>query len=257
MDFLLECIGFPPSVTEDEIVALARERGEPTPWRGSADDHRMLPLGGGLQVRADRDTARGYWTLAPFYDVPHRLRLSVETVVRPPESPHDALLTGWAAPPPPWSEETEPGAYRLSAWISDARRLGRRVEAGRVLAVSVAGFALTVDRITPPERLPGEREPEAPTTADIRPIGGAGSPGGCCDVSLRVQMVRRIANEVTGEPVEMVVCAAPERPLVLFLSRWQLERDGLPAPRAGSWVEGTFLISGRLSGGLQPARPRP
>ena len=62
---------------------------------------------------------------------------------------------------------------------------------------------------------------------------------------------------MTGEAVEMVVCAAPERPLVLFLSRWQLERDGLPAPRAGWRIEGTFLISGRLSGGLQPARPRP
>jgi hypothetical protein len=217
----------------------------------------MLRLGGGLQVRADRDPMHGYWTLAPFYDVPHRLRLAVETVVRPPDSPHDALLTGWAAPPPPWSEETGPGAYRLSAWISDAKRLGRRVQAGKVRAVSVAGFALSVDRILPPEPGPAPSDLEDATGASIHPIGGAGSPGGCCDVSLRVQVVRRIRNEVTGEAVEMVVCAAPERPLVLFLSRWQLERDGLPAPRAGWRIEGTFLISGRLSGGLQPARPRP
>ncbi len=217
----------------------------------------MLSLGGGLQVRADKDPERGFWTLTPFYDVPHRLRLSIQTVVRPADSPYDALLTGWAAPPPPWSDERRRGAYRLSTWISDARRLGRRVQVGQVLAVSIAGFALSVDRILPPRTRPEGHAFEATAGARIRPIGGDGAPGGCCDVSLRVRAVRRILNEVTGEPVEMVICAAPERPLVLFLSRWQLERDGLPMPRAGCRIEGTFLMNGRLSGGLQAAQKTP
>jgi len=257
MDFLLECIGFPPSVAAEEIVALAQERGEPAPWRGRATEHLLLRLGSGLQVRADRDPEHGYWSLTPFYEVPHRLRLSVQTVIRPQDSPYDALLSGWAAPPPPWSTESRQGAYRLSTWISDARRLGRRVQVGQILAVSVAGFALSVDRVLPPETRPEGHGFEDTAGASVRPIGEEGAPGGCCDVSLRVQTVRRILNEVTGEEVEMVVCAAPERPLVLFLSRWQLERDGLPAPRAGWRVEGTFLMSGRLSGGLRSTRTDP
>lgn len=255
MDFLLECIGFPASVDERDLVRLAAEQGEPAPWRGPPADHRLLRLGGGLQVRADRDPDGGHWSLTPFYEVPHRLRLSIETVVRPPDSPFDALLTGWAAPPTPFEERGDGGAYRLAAWISDARRLGRRVQAGQVVAVSVAGFALAVDDVLPPGAGPASDLPQE--AAVVRPLGGPAAPGGCCDVSLRVRAVRRILNEVTGETVEMVVCAAPERPLVLFLPQAQLEQDGLPPPRPGWRVEGTFLFSGRLSGGLPRPRATP
>lgn len=257
MDFLLECIGFPPSIDERGLVDLARTRGEPAPWRGAPDDHRLLRLGGGLQVRVDLDGETGAWTLTPFFDVPHRLRLSIESIVRPPESPFDALLSGWAAPPPPWAPDQRDGTYPLSTWITDARRLGRRVQVGQVVAVSVAGFALAIDDIVPPDRRPTRPGLEATAGASVRPLGGLDAPGGCCDVSLRVRSVRRIRNEVTGETVEMAVCAAPERPLTLFLSPWQLRRDGLPPPRPGWRIEGTFLFSGRLSGGVPRARPTP
>jgi hypothetical protein len=36
----------------------------------------------------------------------------------------------------------------------------------------------------------------------------------------------------------------------LFVSRWQLEADKLPAPRPGLRIEGSFLFTGRLAGGL-------
>ena len=65
------------------------------------------------------------------------------------DSPFDALLDGWACPHVVGSGEQHrrgvldgpPGAYRLATWLSDARRLPREVQPGRVLAVSVAGFA--------------------------------------------------------------------------------------------------------------------
>ena len=42
----------------------------------------------------------------------------------------------------------------------------------------------------------------------------------------------------------------------IFVSRWQLEREGLPMPRPGWRIEGTFVFTGRLAGGLPPVRPR-
>ena len=49
---------------------------------------------------------------------------------------------------------------------------------------------------------------------------------------------------------------APGRPLDLFVSRWQLEAHELPPPRPGWRIEGAFLFTGRVSGGLGPQRHR-
>ena len=48
---------------------------------------------------------------------------------------------------------------------------------------------------------------------------------------------------------------APGRPLDLFVSRWQLAADGFESPRPGWRIEGAFLFTGRVSGGL-PRRPK-
>lgn len=258
MDFLLECIGFPPTYGEDDVVDIVRERGEPAPWRGAGEHHRILSLGSGLEIRADRDPQQAFWALTPHYRVPHRLRLAVTSIVRPPDAPFDALLSGWASPPAPVDREEghAPGLYRLSTWISDARRLGRRVESGHVLAVSVAGFAVHVDRVIENAAVEPKSILERPAGASIRPLGAPDEPGGCCDVSVRIRAVQRVRNEVTGEPVEIAVCDTPDRPMLLFVSPWQLEGEALPALGPGRRLEGTFLFTGRLAGGL-PRRAAP
>ena len=42
----------------------------------------------------------------------------------------------------------------------------------------------------------------------------------------------------------------PGRPMTLFASPWQLDVDRIPRPEPGSWIAGTFLLSGRVAGGL-------
>lgn len=264
MDFLLECIGFSPEVSEEDLIDLIQAQGEAAAWRGDPEHHRLLKLGSGLEVRADRSpgSAPGasFWTLTPQFQVPHRLRFAVTSIVRHTDSPFDALLTGWAAPPigPPGSASpaSRAGAYRMSTWVSDARRLGSRIFPGHVLAISMAGFAVHVDRVIPNEDVRDALILDRVAGADIRPLGAPDDPGGCCEVSLRIQAIRRLKNEVTGEPVEIAVCDAPDRPMLLFLSPWQLKGDGHPAPKPGMRIEGTFMFTGRIAGGLPKRRPK-
>jgi hypothetical protein len=138
----------------------------------------------------------------------------------------------------------------MTAWLTDARRLPQRLKPGHVLAVSIAGFALDIDYIGPN---PGVRDPgilEQRRGASVQPLAGDHQPAGCSQVSLRIKEVRLLRNRLTGRTVELLVTDAPERPLLLFVSPWQLERDRLPAPRPGWRVEGTFMFTGRITGGL-------
>lgn len=256
LDFLLECIGFPPEVDQDELIARVRGEGEPVPWRGDAENHLRLSVGRGLELRLDREPGEEFDTLLPHYQVDQRLRVAVESLERVPDSPFDVLLTGWVAPPLPEEDDPRPGAYRISTWLTDARRLPRRLPLGHVLAVSMAGFALEVSYVGPNSGVRDLAILDRPRGAWIQPLGAPDSPGGCAEVSLRVQEIRHLRNELTGRLVDVVVVDAPERPLALFVSPWQLAEYGLPAPRPGWRVEGTFLFSGRLSGGLPGPPPR-
>jgi hypothetical protein len=260
MDFLLESIGFPPGTDHGELIEVVLRRGEGVPWRGDPSNHMRLPLGEGLELRVDRDPERGFWTLLPHYQTPQRLRVLVERIRRVPDSPFDALLEGWAAPPTP--EEladglgTLPGAFRVAAWLTDAKRLPRTMKRGSVIAISVAGFALSLDRIGPLEQARDQSILELDRGCSIAPLEGADVPGGCIEISARVKEVRTLRNGLSGELVRMIVADAPERPLLLFLSRWQLEQDALPLPRPGWRLEGAFLLSGRIAGGLPRTQDR-
>lgn len=251
MDFLLECVGFPPDHPMDDIVQRVLRDGEPAAWRGAPDRHLRLPLGGGLELRMDKEEGHAHWSVLPYFQVPHRLRVSVDEIRSLPDSPFDALLIGWAAPPPgALDARLSPGAYRLSAFISDARRLPRKLPFGHVLALSLACFALDVDYVGPDQDGPDPSVLERPSAARIAPLGSPEDPGGCAEVSLRIQSILHVVNPITGIPVEVLEVEAPERPLLLFVSRWQIEKDGLPPPRPGWRIEGTFLFSGRIAGGL-------
>src|SRR5436309_2069163 len=95
VDFLLECIGFPPDHPIDDLVERILRAGEPAPWSGEPDRHRRLSLGGGLELRMDRDHGQKGWSVLPYFQVSHRLRFAVDEIRRLPESPFDALLIGW------------------------------------------------------------------------------------------------------------------------------------------------------------------
>lgn len=263
MDFLLECIGFPPNHDTGALAALVRERGESVAWRGPSGTHLRLPLGGGLEVRLDREDGQAHETLWPCFDVQKRLRVAFQSKQALPDSPYDMLLHGIANPPlpiegdgrPEWDDG--PGLdYALATYLWDARRLPRRLPVGHVLALSVCGFALDVSYIGPNS---GVRDPfilEEPRGASLVPVASDINPGGCMELSLRVRHVGHTVNPLTGEPVERIEADAPGRPLDLFLSRWQREADGHPAPRPGWRIEGAFFFTGRVSGGLPARRQR-
>jgi len=159
VDFLLECIGFPPDFPTDDIIARVLAQGESAAWRGDPARHRRLPLGGGLELRMDKDEGQTRWNLLPHFQVEHRLRVAVDEIRKLPDSPFDALLIGWAAPPiDAHAARASPGAYRLCTYITDARRLPKKLAPGHVLAVCVAGFALDVTYVGPDD---GAFDPEA------------------------------------------------------------------------------------------------
>ena len=260
MDFLLECIGFPPKFDREVLIERVLNEGEGTPWRGPWEDHRMLALGGGLELRLEREAEFREWTLWPYYKVERRLRVTVDEIRKIPDSPFDVLLTGWAAPPIRATVGTgsgRPGAYKLSTYLNDARRLPRGPHVPKVLAVSIAGFALDVNYLGPNVGVFDPLVLERESGASIEPLGGDEDPGGCAEVSLRIKTIRRLENPITGIEIDILTVDAPERPLELFVSRWQLEKDGLPPPRPGYRIEGTFLFSGRIAGGLAKKRRSP
>lgn len=257
MDFLLECIGFPPDQDPDDLIALARARGERDPLRGTGGEHLRLPLTEGVELRCDRDEGEQSWTLLPFFRERQRLRLAVRGVRRMDDSPYDALLTGWVGPTPTelHPERNRPGAYLLACWLADAQRLPRPTLPGRVLSVCVAGFALETRFVGPNALAPDPSVFDREHGALLVPLAGEDAPGGCMDASLRVQRVRRARNPITGLPIVSLECDAPERSLRVFLSPWELEAQGAQEPRPGWRVEGTFMFQGRIAGGLPgPAR---
>lgn len=258
MDFLLECIGFPPEVDLERLVELARERGERAPWRGPEGEHLRLALGGGLEVRADREGDSDPWAVHPFFQSEHRTRLAVETVRRTPDSRYDAMVVGWANPPIEGHASTSPESYPISAIVTDARRLPRSMTRGHVLAVSVAGFALDVERIGTREECSARGGPPRRFEQGgwIQPVGGTEDPGGCVELMLRIDRVEERVNPLTDARVSLLEAATSERPLTLFASPWQLDVDELQPPRAGDWIRGVFLLTGRITGGLQNATER-
>ncbi len=259
MDFLLECIGFGPDWGAARVEEEVRRRGEPAAWRGSEGEHLRLPLAGGLELRLDQDDERraSVW---PFYTSRYRRRVAALFLERMPDSPGDAILTGYTAPLAPVDGPVDLEdriGHPLTCYLTDAGRLPRRLPRGHVLAVMTAGFALQVDYVGPNDGgdLGGKNLLERPHGAWIETLGGSESPAACMELSMRVRAVTHLRNDMTGEAVDRIELDAPGTPLEVFLSPWQLEQDGMPAPRPGSRLEGVFLLLGRVVGGL-PRRQR-
>jgi hypothetical protein len=257
MDFLLECIGFPPGYDLSDLERAVVRGGERVVWRGPRGQHLRYPLPGGLEVRLDREEGQEVATLWPHYDVRHRLRVEVWGTQPLPDSPFDVLLHGLADPPLPGAEARGfAQGFPLSTYLSDARRLPAELRSGHVLAVSIAGFALDVGYVGPDEGAGDPAVAERPHGALLAPLGEDDEPGGCMEVSLRIRRVRHLSNPLTGVEVDVLEADAPGRPLELFYSPWQLASEDLERPRPGWRIEGAFLFTGRVSGGLPSPRRR-
>ncbi len=255
MDFLLECIGFPPSTDLAALAQRIRSEGESVALRGPRGEHRRVPFPGGLEVRLDREEDQALDSLWPYFESSRRLRVAVESLQRVADSPFDVLLRGRANPPlpeDPW-REVSGDEYPLAAHLCDGRRLPPKLPRGHVLAVSLAGFALDVAYVGPDEGVKDRDLKDEPGGAALLPLVGSEQPSGCMELSLSVRAIHHLSNPMTREPIELVEAEAPGRPLDLFLSRWQLAAHDLPAPRPGWRIEGVFLFNGRVAGGL-PAR---
>jgi len=255
MDFLLECIGFPPDTDLSALAGRIRSEGERVALRGPGGEHLRMPFSGGLEVRLDREEGAAHDSIWPYCEVARRLRVALGELRPLPDSPFDVLLLGRANPPlpdgnlDPW-RETAGDEYPLSTYLCDARRLPRSLPRGHVLAVSIAGFALDVSYVGPDEGIRNPYLRDDPLATGLLPLSGSDHPGGCMELSLLVRNVRHLENPLTKERIEAVEADAPGRPLDLFVSRWQLAASGLPAPRPGWRLEGAFLFTGRVSGGL-------
>jgi hypothetical protein len=166
------------------------------------------------------------------------------------DSRFEALLHGWAAPPIPGLSADEYGTYMLSVWLSDAARLPNPLSPGHTLALHVAGFAVDIENLGPNQEVAQPDILERPNGALIEPLGGHENPGGCAQLSLRIKEVRNLRNQISGETVQVCLCDAPERPLALLLSPWQLKEEGFPSPRPGYRIQGTFLFLGEIGGGI-------
>lgn len=252
MDFLLECIGFPPSTDLAALAERLRREGETVALRGPGGVHLRVPFPGGLEVRLDREIGQDHDSLSPYYESSRRLRVRLESLRRVPDSPFDVLLHGHANPPlpdDPW-REVSGDEYPLVAHLCDARRVPLTLPRGHVLAVSLAGFALDIGHVGPNEGVQSAYLRDEPGGSVLLPLAGEDQPGGCMELSLPVRAIHHLENPFTKERIELVEVDAPGRPLDLFLSRWQLEAHGLPAPRPGWRIEGAFLFTGRVAGGL-------
>jgi hypothetical protein len=254
VDFLLECIGFPPDQDHAALEALVLARGETVAWRGPRGLHLRLPLAPGLDLRLDREQGAAWSSLYPHFQSEQRLRVAVDELRALPDSPYDGLLIGRANPRVEGRARAAPvldEGFDLACVLSDARRLPPTLEQGHVLAVALAGFALDVDRVAD---APGEPfvagGPKLAGGGWIAPLGGIEDPGGCVELGLRVTRVSEFENPLSHARVARLEVDAPGRPLTLFVSPWQLAHDGLATPRRGAWIAGTFVLSGRVAGGL-------
>ena len=274
MDFLLECIGFPPHA---DLVALARrvrERGRRAPAhtaRGRAPEHLRLTLAGGLEVQLiepergpgatwERDLLPGF-RAAPAHAV-HVRRSG-------PEAGGGAWIAGTLATVAPANHSRirrgdladrgrrfggghrslgGPAGVELRASVRDAARPPRT---GGISRFALTGFAVDVAGLDEPG-------PSSARTAALRagtalegwstrrgwigPVRDRCAPRTVVELDLPIDSVSVLENPLTGEPVDLLTVLLPSGRLPLFTSRWQLAEDRLPRPEPGMWVRGAFWV---------------
>lgn len=255
MDFLLECVGFPPDWPLRRLVDAAQARGEPAAWRGPAATHKSLRLGELVEVLVERDGA-GPWSCLPLCASPHRLRLAVQARAKIADARFDALVSGRVLPDgarhatPGDRADAGAGGYGASACLVDARKLPRRLAAGHVLALELCALALDVSYIGADKGCEHPQALDMERGAWLAPLAGVDDPSGAMELSARIARIVREKNPLTDEPYEVLELDCPVRPIRALCSRWSREAEGLEPPQVGARIEGVFLFAGRVRGGL-------
>lgn len=274
MDFLLETIGFPPGPATERWMSEQTRRGGP----------RRVSSGPDMSVFVERGQWDAPLALWPSLLGGSRQRLEIRRLgpwppeeagaARPPRGLPgiQALLEGrlcrgesgkgrsGAGGPPPLRSGAGAvgGAEELSACLVDDPRLEPGaglppLAAGQRAEFELAAFALDVEQIAARPNQPSQRR-GAPRVQSggrerggqrLAPLSGRMAPAGCVELELELLRQKRQANRLTGRVYERFEAALGDGELTLFVSRWQLEQDGLPRPEPGAWIRGCFWIEAR------------
>jgi hypothetical protein len=283
MDFLLETIGFPPGPATERWMSEQTRRGGP----------RRVPSGPGMAVFVERGQLDGPLALWPSLLGGSRQRLEIRRLAPwPPEDgPPErrprglpgiqALLEGRLCGPlrsaaygnpsaptaPRLPGEAAATVQELSACLVDDPLAAPEdglppLAPGQRADFELAAFALDVEQVAGQPNQPSQRRgaprvlasPFEPSGQRVAPLSGRQAPAGCVELELEVRRQRRQANRLTGRVYERFEASLGDGELTLFVSRWQLEQDGLPRPEPGAWIRGCFWIEARR---LAPRSRRP
>jgi hypothetical protein len=274
MDFLLETIGFPPGPATERWMSEQFRRGGP----------RRVPSGPDMAVFVERGQLDGPLALWPSLLGGSRQRLWVQRLGPwPPEDgPPErrlrrlhgiqALLEGRLCRSQRSTKSGSDGApaalrfagepiapaQELSACLVDDPMAVPEdglppLAAGQHAEFELAAFALDVEQVAAQPNQPSQRRgaprllasPFEPGGQRVAPLSGRQAPAGCVELELEVRRQRRQANRLTGRVYERFEAGLGDGELTLFVSRWQLEQDGLPRPEPGAWIRGCFWIEAR------------
>ena len=242
--FLLESLGFPPStdyarlaraVSRTELSGRTFEFGCGLGLHASREGE--ISPGPASGVRLDRtapERADGLW---PSFRGAAPMRLEIESVARAEEAPQFASLEGRLGELGSWSTASIP-----IAWMESAAPA-----AGEIRYVHLCGFAVDVESLGFPASSPRFRF-ESAATRHGAPFGRLERTDDRCaprhvvELDLEIDRVFVLENPLTHESFDLVEVLVPGGCLPLFVSRWQLEADGLPTPEPGMRIRGAFWL---------------
>ncbi len=259
MHFLLESLGFPPgtdfvqlagAVSKTELSGRAFEFGCGLGLHAGPEVGLSSRAGGGTRLaRSAPERADGLW---PSFRGAAPMRLEVQTVARAEEAPRFASLEGRLGELGSWSSASIP-----IAWLDSMAPA-----AGEIRYVHLGGFAVDVESLQFPASRP--RFSFESAAARLRtPFGrfvrssDRYVPKHVIELDLEIDRVFVLENPWTHEPFDLVEALVPGGRLPLFVSRWQLKEDGLPAPEPGMRIRGAFWLcaNGERTGQVSGRRP--
>lgn len=244
LHFLLESLGFPPgtdfvrlagAVSKTEVSGRTFEFGCGLGLHGSRRGEAPRANAYGKRLhRTAPERADGLW---PSFRGAAPVRFEVESVAPAEEAPRFASLQGRLGEVGSSSTASVP-----IAWMDSAAPA-----AGEIRYVHLCGFAIDVESLgflaCPPRFSfqPGTARQAASFGRFERPLD-LGAPRNVIELDLNIDRVFVLENPLTHESFDLVEVLAPGGRLPLFVSRWQLEEDGLPAPEPGMRIRGAFWL---------------
>lgn len=267
MHFLLESLGFPPGTDFVRLaaeVARTERRGQSFELLGGLGlraEQAPVPGRSAAQSEAPQDLPIDLW---PSFRGASPVRLTVASVERSLDCGGLVTVQGRVG------SILEPNPLDLPvAFLEDEAPV-----AGDVGQVHLCGFSVDVDALGFPSqpcaetnqlraenRIHGQLDglgagriypgrlagPEdAPR---LKRLPGFAAPRHVVELEFTIDRVFVLENPLTHEPFDLIETRTGDTRLPLFVSRWQLEEDGFPAPEPGMRLRGAFWLGARPSRG--------